>query len=77
MEAHAADRLVPVLSRWLARHVSDDELRRELEQVDAGELTAGQAEAVEDLHAELGGDRERAELEMAAREALEALALGD
>ncbi len=77
MEAQADDRLVTVISRWLARHVSDDELKRELEQVDAGELTVGQAEAVEDLRAELSGGRERAELEMATREALEALALGD
>ncbi len=72
----ADDRLVTVISRWLARHVSDGELQRALEQVGSGELTADQAEAVEDLRAELGEDRERAELEMVARETLEALALG-
>jgi hypothetical protein len=72
----ADDRLVTVISRWLARHVSDDELQRALEQVGSGELTADQTEAVEDLRAELGEDRERAELEMVARETLEALALG-
>lgn len=72
----ADDRLVTVISRWLARHVSDDELQRALEQAGSGELTADQAEAVEDLRAELGEDRERAELEMVARETLEALALG-
>jgi len=70
------DRLVTLISRWLARHVSDDELQRALEQVGSGELAAEQAEAVEELRAELGEDRERAELEMVARETLEALALG-
>jgi DNA-binding transcriptional MerR regulator len=72
----ADDRLVTVISRWLARHVSDDELQRALEQVGSGELAAEQAEAVEELRAELGEDCERAELEMVARETLEALALG-
>jgi hypothetical protein len=67
---------VTLISRWLARHVSDDELQRALEQVGSGELAAEQAEAVEELRAELGEDRERAELEMVARETLEALALG-
>lgn len=74
--ARADDRLVTVISRWLARHVSDDELQRELEQVGCGELAAEQVEAVEELRAELGEDRRRAELEMVARETLEALALG-
>jgi hypothetical protein len=68
--------LVTVISRWLARHVSDGELQRALEQVGSGELSADQTEAVEELRAELGEGRERAELEMVARETLEALALG-
>jgi hypothetical protein len=68
----ADDRLVTAISRWLARHVSDDELQLALEQVGPGELTADQAEAVD----ELSEGRERAELEMVARETLEALALG-
>ena len=68
--------MVTVISRWLARHVSDDELQRALEQVRSGELTADQAEAVNELRNELGEGRERAELEMVARETLEALALG-
>ena len=67
--------MVTVISRWLARHVSDDELQRALEQV-PGELTADQAEAVDELRTELREVRERAELEMVARETLEALALG-
>jgi DNA-binding transcriptional MerR regulator len=72
----ADDRLVTVISRWLARHVSDDELRRALEQVGSHDLTANQAEAAEELRTELSEGRERAELEMVARETLEALALG-
>lgn len=72
----ADDRLVTVISRWLARHVSDDELQRALEQVGSGDLTADQAEAAEELRTELSEGRERAELEMVARETLEALALG-
>jgi hypothetical protein len=72
----ADDRLVTVISRWLARHVSDDELRRALEQVGSGDLTADQAEAAEELRTELSEGRDRAELEMVARETLEALALG-
>jgi DNA-binding IclR family transcriptional regulator len=70
------DRLVTVISRWLAGHVSDEELRQELEQAGPGELAADQAEAVEELRAELDAGRRRAELEMVARETLEALALG-
>ena len=54
----------------------DDELQRALEQVRPGELTADQAEAVNELRTELREVRERAELEMVARETLEALALG-
>jgi hypothetical protein len=68
--------LVTVISHWLARHVSDDELQRALEQVGSGDLTADQAEAAEELRTELSEGRERAELEMVARETLEALALG-
>ena len=68
--------MVTVISRWLARHVVDDELQRALEQVRPGELTADQAEAVTELRTELREVRERAELEMVARETLEALALG-
>jgi hypothetical protein len=74
--ASPEDRLVTVISRWLARHVSDEELRAELGQVGVDKLEPGQAEAVEELRAELGSGGERAELEMVARETLEALALG-
>ena len=70
------DLLVGAISRWLARHASDDELRRTLDLAGPGELEPAQVEAVEELRAELGEDRDRAELEMVARETLEALALG-
>jgi ABC-type nitrate/sulfonate/bicarbonate transport system substrate-binding protein len=76
------DRLVTVITRWLARHVSDEELRSELVRVAPGELAEDQAEAVQELLAALGdgGDRarvdDRARVEMVARETLEALALG-
>ena len=70
------DDLVRVISGWLARHVSDQELRTELEQVRRDRLAEEQAEAVEELQAELEAGGERAELEMVARETLEAVALG-
>jgi diaminohydroxyphosphoribosylaminopyrimidine deaminase/5-amino-6-(5-phosphoribosylamino)uracil reductase len=70
----ADDRIVTLLSQWLARHVSDDELRRRIEAIGTDELSATQAEAVQELLAELGGDR--GQNEMLVRETLEALALG-
>lgn len=73
----ADDRLVGVLSRWLARHVSDEELLAAVDAVDAEALAPDQAEAVEELRSELERERNgRGELEMAVRETLEALALG-
>jgi len=71
------DRIVTAISRWLADHSSDDELRRELEAVDLVELTPTQAEAVLELQNELDVGTERPALEVVAREALEAVALGD
>jgi hypothetical protein len=75
-ELQADDQLVSVISRWLARHVSDADLLRELEQVDGAQLEPDQAEAVAELRSELAAGRRGAELEMVARETLEALALG-
>jgi hypothetical protein len=68
------DQIVAVLSQWLARHVSDDELRRRVEAIGTSELSPAQAEAVDELLAELGADR--GQDEMLVRETLEALALG-
>ena len=67
--------MVTAISRWLARHSKDEELRRELED-GAGELSPGQAEAVDELVETLDQHASRADVEMIARETLEALALG-
>ena len=76
MSTNPEDRLVTLLSHWLARHVSDDELLLALEQAEMSALAPGQAEAVAELRAELQTSSARGELEMVARETLEALALG-
>ncbi|HYX87793.1 MAG TPA: hypothetical protein VE753_00340 [Gaiellaceae bacterium] len=70
------DQLVTAISRWLARHGPDEDLRRELEGVEDDALELEQAEAVRELRAELEEGTSRAELEMVARETLEAVALG-
>jgi hypothetical protein len=70
----ADDQIVTVLSQWLARHVSDDELRRRVEAIGIHDLSPAQAEAVEELLADLGADH--GQNEMLVRETLEALALG-
>jgi hypothetical protein len=70
----ADDRIVTVLSQWLAGHVDDEELRREVESIGTDELSAEQATAVDELLTELGPDR--GQNEMLVRETLEALALG-
>jgi hypothetical protein len=72
----ADDRLVTVISGWLAGHVTEGELRRELGGVRSAELAPDQAEAVDELRTELENDSGRGELQMVARETLEALALG-
>src|ERR687887_1060237 len=72
----ADDRLVTVISGWLAGHVTEAELRRELEGVRAAELAPDQAEALEELRAELEHESPHGELQMVARETLEAVALG-
>ncbi|HYT51891.1 MAG TPA: hypothetical protein VEL10_06775 [Gaiellaceae bacterium] len=72
-----ADRIVTAISRWLAHHSSDDELRRELEAVDLVDLTPSQAEAVLELQNELDVNTDRPAVEVIAREALEAIAVAD
>ena len=69
--------MIAVLSRWLARHISDEELRRDVGAIGTDKLTPIQAQAVRELLAELEGGSERAEVEMIARETLETLALGE
>ena len=68
--------MVTAISRWLARHSEDAELRRELENA-ADALSPGQAEVVEELTETLDRRAPRADVEMVARETLEALALGE
>jgi hypothetical protein len=72
------DQIVNLLSRWLARHVGNDELRREIEAIGTGELAPDQARAVDELlhDLRLAPPGERGELERVVRETFEALALG-
>jgi hypothetical protein len=72
----ADDHLVTVISGWLAGHVTEGELRGEVESVGRAELAPEQAEALGELQDELAKDSRRGELQMVARETLEALALG-
>jgi hypothetical protein len=72
------DRLVGLLSRWLARHVGNADLRAEIDAAGRDGLSPEQSEAVDELLAELerAGPNGRGDLEMVVRETLEALALG-
>ena len=72
----ADDELITVLSRWLARHLGDADLRRELSAADLEELSAEQLEAVRELVDELDRGGSGGDLEMVVRETIEALALG-
>jgi hypothetical protein len=71
------DQIVALLSRWLARHLGNDELRREVEAVEREYLAPDQARAVDELLRELAlaGPGERGEVERVVRETFEALAL--
>lgn len=77
-EERADDRLIMLISRWLARHIGNAELERGLAEIDRDALARGQLEAVDELatHLQKVAPGERGELEMIARETLEALALG-
>jgi hypothetical protein len=72
------DQIVNLLSRWLARHVDNDEVRRRLDEIATDTLSPDQAEAVEELREELGraGQSGRGGIEVTVRETLEALAMG-
>ena len=70
------DALVTTLSRWLARHVDDAQLRTEVAAADTTAFSPDQAEAVDELREELERGNGRGDLEMVVRETLEALALG-
>jgi hypothetical protein len=75
MSTSPEDEIVNLLSHWLARHVDDDELQRELAVIDVSTLGTEGRHAVQELRAELRG-ADGGELERTVRETLEALALG-
>jgi hypothetical protein len=76
MSTSPENHIVNVLSHWLARHVDDAELLRELEALDNSALSPAQTEAIGELREELTSTNGRGDLEMAVRETLEAVALG-
>jgi hypothetical protein len=78
-DARTEDRLISLISRWLGRHIGNAELRRGIEETGSDGLGPGQLAALSELSARLEGAEpgERGELEMIARETLEALALGE
>ena len=76
MSTSPENHIVNVLSHWLARHIDNTELLRELEAADTSALTRTQAEAVNELREELVSTNGRGDLEMVVRETLEAVALG-
>jgi hypothetical protein len=77
-EARTDDRLIMLISRWLGRHIGNAELRRGIAETGHDGLAPGQKEALQELaeRLETAQPGERGELEMIARETLEALALG-
>jgi hypothetical protein len=78
-EVRTDDRLIRLISRWLGRHIGNAELHRGIVESGADGLGPGQLEALNELSERLERAQpgERGELEMIARETLEALALGD
>ena len=74
MSTSSEDRLVSLMSHWLARHAGDEQLRAALDSSDG--LSSEQTEAVRELRESLDGGAKRQELEVAVRETLEALAYG-
>ena len=78
-ETRDEDKLITLISRWLGRHIGNAELRRGLEETGTDGLGPGQLEALGELSERLEKAQpgERGELEMIARETLEALALGE
>jgi hypothetical protein len=71
------DQIVGLLSRWLARHIDNTELRAGLAAAGRDGLSAEQSDALDELDGELErtGPIGRGDLEMVVRETLEALAL--
>lgn len=78
-DARTEDRLITLISRWLAGHIGNAELQRGIEETGSDGLGPDQLEALGELSERLEGAEpgERGELEMIARETLEAIALGE
>ncbi|MDQ3875036.1 MAG: hypothetical protein M3322_05715 [Actinomycetota bacterium] len=77
MSTSPDNRIVALLSRWLARHIGDDELRSGLGAIRTDGLTRTGADLVGELEVELGNpSRRRGQLEVLARETLEEIAHG-
>jgi hypothetical protein len=78
-DTRTEDRLITLISRWLGRHIGNAELMRGIEETGSDGLGPGQLAALGELSERLDDAEpgERGELEMIARETLEALALGD
>ena len=73
------DRLIAVISKWLGRHMGNEELRKTIAASGTDGLTPTQVEAVEELAGELDqvAPGQRGHVEMVARETVEVLALGE
>ena len=77
MSTNPDDRIVALLSRWLARHIDDEELRSGLGVIGTNGLTRDGADLVGELEVELENPhRRRGQLEVLARETLEEIAHG-
>ncbi len=78
MSTTPEDPIIAALSRWLAGHVDNERLRGAIESTDRRGLAPAQADALDELLAELerAGPTRGGELQVAVRETLEALALG-
>jgi hypothetical protein len=78
-DTRTEDRLITLISRWLAGHIANGELQLGIEDAGSDGLGPGQLEALGELTERLDSAEpgERGELEMIARETLEALALGE
>jgi hypothetical protein len=76
-DAPTEDRLITLISRWLGRHIGNAELRRGIEETGSDGLGPGSLDALGELSERLESAQpgERGELEMIARETLQALAL--
>ena len=78
-DTRTEDRLITLISRWLAGHIGNAELEQGIDEAGSGGLGPGQLDALTELSERLDSAQpgERGELEMIARETLEALALGE